>query len=170
MRLDSLKDPLAQSENSAIRAYLNVNPEGALLRECQDIIEELRMMSRIFTQQSQVVKDFKKALEKLNERDDRMHESESNFNLRTVLEHSDIPGLETESHYNRVPKTTIVNAGETLEQILERRTEIDELEEAAKRTSQQVFPIPRYTYLFLTQYAAPRPPDPETTASEYHRS
>jgi hypothetical protein len=132
MRMDSLKDPLAQSESSAIRAYLNVNPEGALLRECQDIVEELRMMSRIFTQQSQVVKDFKKALEKMNEKDDRRHESAASF--QKLLENAELSG--GESH--RVPKSTIINAGEVLEQILERRTEIDELEEAAKRTSQQV--------------------------------
>lgn len=38
MRMDSLKDPfqLQDSEKSAIRAFLNVNPEGALLRESQD--------------------------------------------------------------------------------------------------------------------------------------
>lgn len=135
MRMDSLKDPLAQSENSAIRAYLNVNPEGALLRECQDIVEELRMMSRIFTQQSQVVKDFKKALEKLNEKDDRMQESTAS--LRKILQDSESIGSDN-THYSRVPKSTIINAGEVLEQILERRTEIDELEEAAKRTSQQL--------------------------------
>lgn len=35
MRMDSLKDPLQHSEKS-VRAYLNVNPEGALLRESQD--------------------------------------------------------------------------------------------------------------------------------------
>ena len=66
------------------------------------------MMARIFTQQYQVVKDFNKALEKLNEREPR------------------------------VPKTTLENVAEVLGQILERRTEIEEVEEEGNRTSEQV--------------------------------
>jgi len=143
MRLDSLKE--SQTEKS-IRAYLNVNPEGTLLREAQDIVEELRMMSRIFTQQYQVVKDFKKALEKLNEQEDRRQEPEAAKQLRKILEDSGMvpgghvgEGLKTQ--YSRVPKSTILNAVEVLDQILERRNEIEELEEGAKRTSQQVGPL-----------------------------
>lgn len=102
------------------------------------------MMSRIFTQQYQVVKDFKKALEKLNEREDRKQEQPAAVkNLRKVLEDmglnpGDLAGGSLRPQYNRVPKSTLINAGEVLEQILERRAEIEELEEAAKRTSQQV--------------------------------
>lgn len=33
------------------RIYLNINPEGLLLREAHDIVEELIMMSRICMQQ-----------------------------------------------------------------------------------------------------------------------
>lgn len=33
------------------RLYLNINPEGVLLQEAHDIIEELKMMSRINMQQ-----------------------------------------------------------------------------------------------------------------------
>ncbi|TGO28752.1 hypothetical protein BPAE_0023g00170 [Botrytis paeoniae] len=48
------------------RLYLNINPEGLLLREAHDIIEELRMMSRINLQQLQVTQVFSKALETIN--------------------------------------------------------------------------------------------------------
>ena len=100
-------------------------------------------MSRIFTQQYQVVKDFKKALEKLNEREDRKQEPVATKDLRKFFEKFGLtPGdLESEGvkpQYIRVPKSTLVNAAEVLEQILERRTEIEELEEAANRTSQQL--------------------------------
>ena len=102
-------------------------------------------MSRIFTQQYQVVKDFKKALEKLNEREDRKQEQPADVkNLRKVLEDmglepGDLKSQSFKQQYSRVPKSTLINAAEVLEQIVERRAEIEELEEAAKRTSQQVF-------------------------------
>jgi hypothetical protein len=151
MRMDSLKDPFHHSEKGA-RAYLNVNPEGALLREAQDIAEELRMMSRIFTQQYQVVKDFKKALEKLNDREDRKQEPVVVKQFRKLLESSDrvLGDIESEgmrSQYLRVPKSTLLDAGELLEQILERRAEIEELEEAAKRTCQQVCPVSHFWHV-----------------------
>lgn len=110
------------------------------------VVEELRMMSRIFTQQYQVVKDFKKALEKLNEREDRKQEHPVPVKtLRKVLEDiglnpGDLGSDNLRPQYSRVPKSTLINAAEVLDQILERRAEIEELEEAAKRTSQQVGP------------------------------
>ena len=101
-------------------------------------------MSRIFTQQYQVVKDFKKALEKLNEREDRKQEQPADVKiLRKVLEDmglepGDLKRQSFKQQYSLVPKSTLVHAAEVLEQIVERRAEIEELEEAAKRTSQQV--------------------------------
>lgn len=68
------------------------------------------MMSRIFTQQCQVVKDFKKALEKLNEREDRESGAMLSGYVNELLR----------TQYSRVPKSTIINAAEVLEQILER--------------------------------------------------
>lgn len=133
-------------------------------------------MSRIFTQQYQVVKDFKKALEKLNEREDRKQEQPAAVkNLRKVLEDmglnpGDLGGDNLRPQYNRVPKSTLINAGEVLEQILERRAEIEELEEAAKRTSQQVSsPCRSPVQALIRLSAAPRSSCAETAASEHYR-
>jgi hypothetical protein len=128
-KLLSSRGSSAAPTSSSASVYLNVNPEGTLLREAQDIAEELRIMARIFIQQYQVVKDFKKALEKMNERaapeQDRWASpySEDRGNLVS---------------YTRVPKSTITSANELLEQIHERRSEIEELGEIAKHTCQQV--------------------------------
>ncbi|KAH8787787.1 hypothetical protein F5883DRAFT_400901, partial [Diaporthe sp. PMI_573] len=46
--------------------YLYINPEGVLLREAQDIVEELRMMTRIYVQQLGAVEDFRKSLLRWN--------------------------------------------------------------------------------------------------------
>jgi len=53
------------------RAYLNINPEGELLREVHDIIEELRMMARIYTQQLHVLEDFSRHLENMHQQDEK---------------------------------------------------------------------------------------------------
>jgi len=80
------------------------------------------MMGRIFAQQYQVVKDFKKSLDRLNGN----YETEK-AETRTV-----------ESESLRVPADTLFRAQELLDHILERRKEIMDLEEEAKRTNQQV--------------------------------
>lgn len=51
------------------RIYLNINPEGALLRETHDIIEELRMMMLIFNQQIHVIEEFSRHLQSLHEKE-----------------------------------------------------------------------------------------------------
>lgn len=51
------------------RKYLNINPEGELLRETHDIIEELRMMAHIFTEQHHVVEQFTTHLQNLHEKE-----------------------------------------------------------------------------------------------------
>ncbi|KAM7221765.1 hypothetical protein V8F06_002758 [Rhypophila decipiens] len=45
--------------------YLEINPEGQLLQEAQDITEELQIMKRIFNEQIQVVRDFRRHLDHL---------------------------------------------------------------------------------------------------------
>lgn len=173
MRLDSWKeetskDPSQQSEKS-VRAYLNVNPEGALLRESQDIIEELHMMSRIFSQQIQVIKDFKKALEGLNEREDRKQEQVLLENSNLAMQELNREGYH--SQFLRVPKSTLLNAAELLEQVGARKAEIDDLEGAAKRTSQQVrltIDCTIFSRAHITLKAS-RSVVSETTASRHNR-
>lgn len=63
------------------RTYLNINPEGELLKEAHDIIEELRMMSRIYTQQLNVLEDFSRHLENIHQQD----EKKSPIELRDIM-------------------------------------------------------------------------------------
>ena len=49
------------------RYILNINPEGVLLREAHDIMDELRMMRRIYDQQLSVATDFLKHLQDLHD-------------------------------------------------------------------------------------------------------
>lgn len=58
------------------RKYLNINPDGELLRETHDIIEELRMMTHIFTEQLHVVDQFKTHLQNLHEKETKKETAE----------------------------------------------------------------------------------------------
>ncbi|KAI9899368.1 hypothetical protein N3K66_005829 [Trichothecium roseum] len=46
--------------------YLDINPEGVILRECQDIAEELKIMLRVYAEQAAVVKEYRRYLGRLN--------------------------------------------------------------------------------------------------------
>ena len=80
--------------------YLDINPEGAFLRETQDIAEELSIMSGIYRQQLDVVKDFKRYLGQLSRHTEFMDD--------------------------------------IIEQVQNRKTEIEGLINAAERTVKQV--------------------------------
>lgn len=51
------------------RYILNINPEGVLLREAHDIMDELKMMRRVYAQQLDVVTDFLKHLQDLHDQE-----------------------------------------------------------------------------------------------------
>jgi hypothetical protein len=65
----SVADRQFQDLEEVARKYLNINPEGKLLKEVHDIIEELRMMMRIYNQQHAVVQDFKDHIDTLHEQE-----------------------------------------------------------------------------------------------------
>lgn len=52
--------PTTLSSKPLNHDYLKINPEGTILRESQDIAEELKIMLRVFHQQSVVVKELKR--------------------------------------------------------------------------------------------------------------
>ncbi|KAL8375857.1 hypothetical protein RB595_007131 [Gaeumannomyces hyphopodioides] len=62
-----------QSESKSQRHYLNINPEGTLLREGRDIAEELQIMHRVFGQQCQAVKEFHRHLDHMVTGNGRHH-------------------------------------------------------------------------------------------------
>jgi hypothetical protein len=65
-QLNKLSSDHQQSDFEATaRKYLNINPEGELLRETHDIIEELRMMTHIFSEQLAITEKFSTKLQEL---------------------------------------------------------------------------------------------------------
>ncbi|KAK7973144.1 hypothetical protein PG988_007278 [Apiospora saccharicola] len=134
--------------------YLDINPEGALLKEAQDIAEELKMMKRIYNEQLKVVKDFKRHL--IHPQVRRTEKMDSAGQLRKLLldliEHKDkqeeddeegddgpgTPKLKQSQSRNQVAEETLHEAEGVLELVKSRRTEIIELEQSALHTCQQL--------------------------------
>lgn len=75
-KLSSSDHQQADFEATA-RRYLNINPEGDLLRETHDIVEELRMMSHIFNEQLHVIDKFTNHLQNLKEQEEKKETTET---------------------------------------------------------------------------------------------
>ncbi|KAK7947036.1 CorA-like Mg2+ transporter protein [Apiospora aurea] len=137
--------------------YLDINPEGALPKEAQDIAEELKIMKRIYNEQLKVVKDFKRHL--AHPRGRRTDKADSVGRLQKLLQgligsrdkQEEGEGEEEEDDGTDTPKRkhgqyTAQIADETLheaEGVLElarssRRAEIVELEQSALHTCRQL--------------------------------
>ena len=118
------------------------------------------MMGRIFTQQHQVVKHFKKYLDRMN----------GNYEGG-----EEVVG-KVEISYPRVPKNTLLGVQELLDYILERRKKIYDLEVEAKRTNDQVRTTHSSQLCFGKDLiddsdpTAPQPPRPKAATSQYNRS
>ncbi|KAK6839337.1 hypothetical protein PG987_005203 [Apiospora arundinis] len=144
--------------------YLDINPEGALLKEAQDIAEELKMMKRIYNEQLKVVKDFKRhlhypqgrrtgeadsasqiqklLLDLVSARDKPPHNDEENRDEgdRDEEVHDEV---ETPRHRQHRPAyqtedDTLHEAEGVLELVKSRRAEIIELEQSAMHTCRQL--------------------------------
>jgi hypothetical protein len=140
MNLRSLKSQLHPLSGN--HKYLDINPEGALLRESQDIAEELGIMLRIYNQQLNVVKDFRKALVHMNgEHEEKGKEAKAIAKLLLAVRqnlHVGSPGDE-EAHQNDiVPQHSIQEAEDLIDHVASRKAEIWDLEVAALDTSRQV--------------------------------
>lgn len=144
--------------------YLDINPEGALLKEAQDIAEELKMMKRIYNEQLKVVKDFKRHLHYPQGR--RTEKADSAYQIQKLLldlvsprdkpphndeEDRDEEDCDEEFHdETETPKyrqrqltcqtedDTLHEAEGVLELVKSRRAEIIELEQSAMHTCRQV--------------------------------
>ncbi|ROW01897.1 hypothetical protein VMCG_05556 [Cytospora schulzeri] len=118
--------------------YLDINPEGKLLREAQDIAEELRIMIGIYNQQLSVVKDFHKCLEQLN---GHPKVGSKDRDTRRFIQH-----LRAESSHQAqakpdrsfIPLKELEYLDDMIEEVENRRTELEDLEQAALRTCQQL--------------------------------
>lgn len=137
-------NPQNYSYSGTGQKYLDINPEGALLRESQDIAEELRIMLRVYNQQLNVVKDFSKALRHMN--GESKNETDEVRKLMKILQARQEQSTGVSDNGNAqekgiVPESTIQEANDLLELIRNRKLEIQDLEDAILRTSQQVSAI-----------------------------
>lgn len=129
------------SPGTSNHSYLNINPEGTLLRESQDVAEELQIMLRIYNQQLHVVRDFRKILGHMN--GESKNETDEVRTLIKLLRQNPLAAgdkgqVSMPQEKLPVPESTIQEANDLLELIRNRTAEIQDLEEAALRTTQQL--------------------------------
>lgn len=126
--------------------YLDINPEGVLLREAQDIAEELKIMLRIYTEQGAVVKEFRRYLGRL--KGELKGDVAIMHRLIEVMERSlpdgNSKGDERDSTQKQQhPKRpwlddTIDHVDILMESIQNRKMEIQDLEQSILRTQHHV--------------------------------
>ncbi|CAN8097527.1 unnamed protein product [Discula destructiva] len=127
-------------EKESPRNYLSINLEGRLLREAQDISEELRIMISIYSQQLNAVSDFHKSLQHLN----GAHIPKSRFRDH----HSRIETI-IQKHFDRERRRHVADdktlsskeleldyLDDLVEEVRDRKAEMEDLEAAAQRTCQ----------------------------------
>ncbi|KAJ4396526.1 hypothetical protein N0V93_000746 [Gnomoniopsis smithogilvyi] len=105
--------------------YLNIDPQGTLLREAQDIDEELSMMIRIYSQQLSAVKELRKSL---NRWDKQMIQDSADRNYSILSK--GIPSLVSSMDLDLIE--------EIMEKIKTRKAEIEELASAADRSCREL--------------------------------
>lgn len=123
--------------------YLDINPEGILLQEAQDISEELMIMKRIYSEQLKVVKDFKRHLAhplgqpRAGEGEDLvqrlLHGLDSIYSRTPGPERDKAPVTEAHRFNESVHEAHVL-----VELMESRHAEIQDLEEAALRACHQV--------------------------------
>lgn len=140
---------------ASARIYLDVNPEGTLLREAHDIMDELRMMARIYFQQLRVTKHFSKNLQDLNERETPLTSKELLQGMKRTLEvmcsrqtgptldgdmHGIIPYTDEEAAglHRPIPDSTLYKVRNLLEDIEIRLNELQDLEASTKEITEHV--------------------------------
>ena len=138
-------DMLPMTADKKNHKYLDINPEGILLQEAQDIAEELAIMLRIYNEQRSVVKEFRRYLGHLN--GEFRHEQSDNaliYRLLDALEDKNGQGGRSRSRHGGGPsrdpllEDTIYEAEILLEQFNNRQAEIQDLEDSAMRTCRQL--------------------------------
>jgi len=124
------------------KMYLDINPEGTLLRESQDVVEELQIMSRIYDQQIHVVRDFRKFLGHMNG-EPKNGTDEVRTLIKLLQQSQNVAGDRGRGPVwvldeLPVPETTIKEANDLLELIRNRNAEIKDLEAAILGTNLQL--------------------------------
>ncbi|RYO91624.1 hypothetical protein DL766_003197 [Monosporascus sp. MC13-8B] len=137
---------LPNSPSKPGNQYLNINPEGVLFKEAQDITEELKIMKRIYTEQLNVVKDFKRHLFHPTGKDTPQGETAMLKKLLLDVAKNQTASKDRTDSFNdeetrsqsEALEATLHEAEGTLELIESRQAEIQDLEDSALRTCQQL--------------------------------
>lgn len=108
------------------------------MREAQDIAEELRIMIGIYAQQVSVVKDFHKCLEQLNGQP--KIGSKDRDTKRFIQHWNAFFSHQQPAEEKSISHEDLEYLDDMIEEIENRKSEIEELERAALRTCQQVRP------------------------------
>jgi hypothetical protein len=145
-RINLLSNNMLPSGTNAGSKYLEINPEGALLEEAQDIAEELMIMKKIYTEQMKVVKDFKRHIDSLQGSRGGLTQDQvallgtllESMNNRGRTSPCETPDMAPSLYNPRTTEETIQEAEAALELIESRQGEIQELEDSALRTCRQV--------------------------------
>lgn len=134
-----------RSRTSGVRQsqkYLDINLEGTLLREAQDIAEELKIMISIYSKQLGVVKSFQKCLENLN--GNPKARNKPLLTTKMLQEWLDSTKEQASSPQALTKKPKPISPAEMdflddlVEEVEDRRSEIIDLERAALQACQQV--------------------------------
>jgi hypothetical protein len=131
---------LTNLRQSQSQKYLDINLEGTLLREAQDIAEELKIMISIYSKQLGVVKSFQKCLENMNGNP----KTRNKPLLTTKILQDWLDSTKEQASPTRVPTKKPVSAAEMdflddlVEEVDDRKSEIVDLERAALLACQQV--------------------------------
>lgn len=119
MRIDN-------SDYEVIADIFNVKVDCISTREIFDITQELKTLQEIYNQQISVMKDFEKSLANLNRQSRELSKpSRSRVDTERSLEQSKF-------------KTPILKANDLLEKLQANELELENLEEAAEKVSDQV--------------------------------
>ena len=152
---------MTETQSSVGNKYLDINPEGLLFMEAQDIAEELKIMKRIYSEQLSVTKDLKRHLHyplgKGGGASTDQQQGEIAALKRLLLEIRVDKGKEVDSEsyadeattladdngeggrgMSQVLEGTLHEAEGTLELIESRQAEIQDLEDSVLWTCQQV--------------------------------
>lgn len=118
----------------AHNTLLTVNPEGKLLKEVKDIIDEIHIILKIQSQQQTVMKAFVKNIRQMlrarcRRRGQRIHHGSGDENTDSSFETSD--GSPEESAMRK----TLRRADDLLSDVQERTSELVDLLNGAKTTS-----------------------------------
>jgi hypothetical protein len=159
-----------EAMEASARIYLDVNPEGTLLREAHDIMDELRMMVRIYFQQLRVTKHFSKNLQDLNEQEAPLTSTELLRGLNRTLEvmssrqtstntgtasdgdiHGIIPHTNEEAAglHRPIPESTLYRVRNLLDDIEIRLNELQDFEESTREITEHAR-LPQLFVMMLT--------------------